>query len=289
MIKRYISASICDLALKRGKMVFLSGPRQVGKTTLSKMIRGSSAGVYGNWDDIEFRRKWTKSPRRIVADLESGSYLLLDELYKAKGWKRGLKGLYDTLDVKINIIVTGSARLGVFFKGGDSLMGRYFGFRLHPLSLSELTRRKPLSPKSALQMALKNPSHQSDHKKILNTLYQRGGFPEPYFERAEKVRNIWKASRIEKIVREDLRDLSRIPELSQVEMLISLLPEKVGSPLSLQSLKEDLEVSHDTVKRWMTYLNSLYYFFEVKPYSKNLKRSLRKEGKIYLWDWSEIE
>jgi len=120
-------------------------------------------------------------------------------------------------------------------------------------------------------------------------LYEFGPFPEPLFAQDKKILNLWRRNRVEKIVREDLRDLSRLPELSQVEMLVSLLPEKVGQPLSLRSLSEDLEVSYTTVKRWMNYLNELYYFFEIKPFSKSVKRALKKEKKIYLWDWSEVE
>lgn len=123
---------------------------------------------------------------------------------------------------------------------------------------------------------------------ILTELLKFSGFPEPYFAKSEEILNIWRQSRNEKIVREDLRDLSRLPELSQIEMLTSLLPERVGSPLSVQSLREDLEVAHDTVSRWLNYLNQLYYFFEIKPWSRSIARSLKKSGKIYLYDWSEI-
>lgn len=115
-----------------------------------------------------------------------------------------------------------------------------------------------------------------------------GGFPDPYFNADPKFSNLWRAGRLEKLIREDLRDLSRLPELSQVELLAALLPDKVGAPLSIQSLREDIEVSHDTVKRWMNYLEHLYYHFSIRPYSKRLARSLKKEPKIYLYDWSEV-
>ena len=127
------------------------------------------------------------------------------------------------------------------------------------------------------------------YQTIWDDLNRYGGFPEPFLAKSDKISNIWRRGRIEKIVREDLRDLSRLPELSKIEMLISLLPERVGSPLSITSLREILEVSYDSVRRWMDYLRWLYYHFEIKPWSKNISRSLKKEGKIYLWDWSEIQ
>jgi predicted AAA+ superfamily ATPase len=289
MKKRYLTEVVERIALKRGKMAFVSGPRQVGKTTLSKLIRGSAGGYYGNWDDIDFRRAWTKSPRQIAENISYGEYLILDEIHKAKGWKGALKGLFDTLTKRVSIIVTGSARLGVYFKGGDSLMGRYINFRLHPFSVAECNGIYGTEPKQFLTALNQLPKTKKKSNSTVEKLFQRGGFPEPYLETSEKNRNIWRRSRAEKIVREDLRDLSRLPELSQVEMLMSLLPEKVGSTMSIESLREDLEVAHDTVSRWMKYLESLYYFYTLRPYSKNLKRSLKKDGKIYLWDWSEIK
>lgn len=293
-MKRYLYADIQKLALQRNKMAFISGPRQVGKTTLSKLFeKDFDKTVYKNWDESTFRKLWAKSPNDIKNEFhleneKDSRLLILDEIHKSKGWKQKLKGLYDELNQDLSLIVTGSARLNVFKKGGDSLMGRYLNFRLHPLSYGELTSKKPLDPelwKSNLFKKL----NKSDSQEPLRQLLAMSGFPEPYFANSEKILRIWRQGRNEKIIREDLRDLSRLPELSQVEMLASLLPTKIGSPLSVQSLREDLEVAHDTVSRWLRYLNELFYFFELKPWNKSIPRSLKKDGKIYLYDWTEIE
>lgn len=293
-MKRYLQKQVLELALKRDKMAFISGPRQVGKTTLAKSFKGEFTEYeYKNWDESTFRRLWTKDPNSLkdlfsLAKDNNQRLLVLDEIHKAKNWKQKIKGLYDELSSDLNIIVTGSARLNVFKKGGDSLMGRYLNFRLHPLSYGELTSKKILSPEDWKKGLFDKKIEEGDQK-VIESLLALSGFPEPYLSGSVKILNIWRKNRNEKIVREDLRDLSRLPELSQVEMLTSLLPEKVGNPLNVQTLREDLEVAHDTVKRWLTYLKELYYFFEIKPWNKSIPRSLKKEGKIYLYDWTEIE
>lgn len=295
MEKRYIYGAIRDLALKRNKMAFVSGPRQVGKTTLAKSYGADfDKTLYKNWDEISFRRLWLKAPNSIGADFDltntkKENLLILDEVHKSKGWKTKVKGIYDELGDRLHILVTGSARLNIYKKGGDSLMGRYLNFRLHPLSYGELEHNAPLDPEEWKKKVINNARAPAAKQKILSNLLKYSGFPEPYFAASDKISNIWRQSRHDKIIREDLRDLSRISELSQVEMLASLLPGKVGSPLSVQSLREDLEVSFDTVKRWLKYLEELYFFFEVKPWSLSLPRSLKKEGKIYLYDYTEVE
>jgi uncharacterized protein len=291
MRHRNIKHEIENLALNRNKMAFISGPRQVGKTTLAKMLMNQQSGCYYNWDNLDFRRLWTKSPQESTRGVATNSTIIFDEIHKASKWKQNLKGVFDTLEKSLRIIVTGSARLDLYKKGSDSLMGRYLGFRLHPFTLGEIGSDRLPSPAELddiLQKGLKNTCPK-DSQKIWDDLEHYGGFPEPLLAGSEKILNVWRRGRIEKIVREDLRDLTRIPELSKIEMLISLLPEKVGSPLSIISLKEDLEVSYDSVRRWLNYLKELYYHFEIRPWSKNVSRSLKKEGKLYLWDWSEVK
>jgi predicted AAA+ superfamily ATPase len=293
-MNRYLSKDIRELALKRNKMAFISGPRQVGKTTLGKSFKSDyKQFIYKNWDESVFRKLWTKSPNSIVDEfllekLKEEKLLVLDEIHKSKGWKQKLKGIYDVLGDDIKIIVTGSARLNIFKKGGDSLLGRYLNFRLHPLSYGEITKSKILSPEEWKNSLFKKSNKNFSREPLLK-LMKFSGFPEPFFAGSEKILRIWRKGRNEKIIKEDLRDLSKLPELSQVEMLASLLPSKIGSPLSVQSLREDLEIAHDTVSRWLKYLNELFYFFEIKPWSKSIPRSLKKEGKIYLYDWTEIE
>ena len=184
-------------------------------------------------------------------------------MHKDKRWKQGLKGLYDLYQDDFDFLVTGSARLNIFKKGGDSLLGRYFTFRLHPLSVAELVGKRTDDPAKLIDGIFNATSHTepsnsdpSNARDVFERLLKFGGFPDPYFNADQKFANLWRAGRLEKLIREDLRDLSRLPELSQVELMAGLLPEKVGSPLSIQSLREDIEVSHDTIKRWLMYLES---------------------------------
>jgi uncharacterized protein len=296
MIKeRYLENIIEDVCFSSRKMAFISGARQCGKTTLAKQVlKQRKVGHYYNWDEIKFRRLWTKDPSNIIPSPPEGHttpLIILDELHKAKSWKKNLKGVFDTLEIPCDILVTGSARLNIYRKGSDSLLGRYYHLRLHPFSLCELTRKKHEIAAEDLLDAIFNRSIKvtKQAKEYMPLLMRFGPFPEPLLAGTEKTLNLWRRNRVEKIIREDLRDLSRLPELSQVEMLTSLLPERVANPLSIKSLSEDVEVAYTTVKRWLHYLNELYYFFEVKPYSKSLSRSIKKEGKLYLWDWSEVE
>ncbi len=296
MLHRYIESALKDLPFAHRKMAFVSGPRQCGKTTLAKMLlEDRGRGTYYNWDETEFRRLWTKSPRFILqsgsADRspESVPIVVLDEIHKAKKWKQALKGVYDTMDQPLDILVTGSARLSIYRKGSDSLMGRYYHFRLHPFTLAEIAGY-PLLPPERLHSGILEDSGRGgkQNRTYLNALLKLGGFPEPFLAGEERRLNLWRRGRIEKVVREDLRDLSRIPELGHIEALVSLLPERVGSLFSRASLREELEVSFDTVRRWMQYLFELYYAFEIKPFTYRISRSLKREGKLYLWDYSEI-
>lgn len=291
---RYLESIINEVGFTANKMAFVSGPRQCGKTTMAKLLlKQRGEGVYYNWDETKFRRQWTKDPHLILPPnlKKKKPLIILDELHKAKLWKRSLKGLFDTKNESYDILVTGSARLNVYRKGSDSLMGRYYHFRLHPFSVAELIQNQhSISPDQLIAFLFSKPhtdSPQAEH--ALKRLFQFGPFPEPLLAANTKNLNLWQRNRVEKLVREDLRDLSRLPELSQVEMLVSLLPERAAQPLSIKALSEDLEVAYTTIKRWLNYLNELYYFFKLKPYAKSLSRAIKKEVKLYLWDWSEIE
>jgi uncharacterized protein len=292
-MERSLTTPIKELAFSDHKIALVSGPRQCGKTTLGKMLLAErKVGGYHNWDDVSFRRMWTKEPTAMTAELTTSSVvplLVLDEIHKARGWKRTLKGLYDTRERPFDLIVTGSARLNVYKKGGDSLLGRALHFRLHPLSVAELTAASlPGEPDERIGALFTHATRVAKEDPI-EPLLRFGGFPEPFLAANERKARVWRHSRIEKVLREDLRDLSRIPELSRVEMLASLLPERVGSPLSRASLREDLEVSFDSVTRWLGLLSELYYTFELKPYARSVARSLKRESKLYLWDWSEVQ
>ncbi|MFH1283941.1 MAG: ATP-binding protein [bacterium] len=291
MKHRYLTSIIKGLCFDSHKMAFVSGPRQCGKTTFAKaLLHNRGAGSYFNWDETNFRRLWIKNPSQIVPKMKKYTPLvILDEIHKAKLWKRTLKGVYDTQESPVDILVTGSARLNVYKKGSDSLFGRYFNFRLHPFTLREIDKISQIATEHFIDKLFSRSQKLSNSNITqFDTLFKFGGFPEPLFAESEKLARLWKRSRIDKVIREDLRDLSRIPELSQIEMLVALLPERVGSLFSIVSLREYLEVSFPTVKRWINYLKELYYLFEIKPYTKSISRSLRKGGKIYLWDYSEV-
>lgn len=263
---RYIETAVRE-ALER-HMAFVGGPRQVGKTTLALGLLGRNATerhpAYLNWD-----RLGVAAPLRRGELPPSQPLIVFDEIHKYSRWRNLLKGIYDTEKSVRKIIVTGSARLDYYRKGGDSLVGRYRYFRLHPFSLREMNR---------------TPSRAD-----LEALLKFSGFPEPLFRQSETAHRIWRRDRLCRVVREDLRDLEHVREISLVEHLTDLLPSKVGSPLSIKSLREDLQVDHKTVERWIQILENLYVCFRVSPYGAPKVRAVKKERKLYLWDWSSVE
>lgn len=249
-------------------MAFVGGPRQVGKTTFALGFLGKDADeshpAYLNWDPPSV------PPRLKKAELPTGEpLLLLDEIHKYARWRNVLKGIYDTEKSRRKILVTGSARLDYYRKGGDSLAGRYRYFRLHPFSLRELSR----------------PPSRYD----LEALLKFGGFPEPLFAQNEAEHRIWQRDRISRVVREDLRDLEHVREITLLEHLVDLLPSKVGSPLSIKSLREDLQIDHKTAERWLSILENMYVCFRLSPFGPPRVRAVKKERKLYLWDWSSVE
>jgi predicted AAA+ superfamily ATPase len=292
MKDRSLAQPIAEMAFGGGKMALVSGPRQCGKTTLAKMLlNGRKAGLYCNWDQVEFRRKWTRNPSDIIPPPAEGKapLVVLDEIHKDRRWKRNLKGVFDTLIAPCDILVTGSARLSAYVKGSDSLVGRYYGFRLHPFSIRELNGPEVLGPDEALEaMFARSRRPARSLQGHLEALMAYGPFPEPLLAQDARRARLWHRNREELVIRQDLRDLSRLPELGRVEMMVSLLPERVGSLFSLASVGRDMEASVNTIKRWLDYLKQLFYLFEVKPYTHSVPRSLRREGKVYLWDYSGI-
>jgi len=242
------------------KMVFLSGPRQVGKTTLAQAILGAAEERYFNWDAAEdreriLRRQWPAGP----------GILVFDEIHKYRPWRNLLKGLFDKRRREVQILVTGSARLDLYRHGGDSLQGRYHFHQLHPLSVAELGLRTA---------------------KELDDLLRLGGFPEPFLSGSLEEKKRWTLEYRSRLVREDLRDLERVTEIGTLERLALRLPELVGSPLSYNALREDLQVSHATVVRWCDILERLYFLFRIPPFGAPRIRAVKKPSKHYHWDWS---
>lgn len=258
-LEKYIKTDLPE------KIVMLTGPRQTGKTTLSKML--SDSYDYFNYDNPEHRlgvheKSWDRSKPLII----------FDELHKMTQWKSWLKGVYDTEKRPPSLLVTGSAKLDTYKKMGDSLAGRFFQYRLHPLDLKEI--RAVLQPESL--------------DATLATLMAVGGFPEPYLKGNKRFYNRWKRSHLDIILRQDLLDLESVRQISSIETLIQLLRKRVGSPVSYKSLAEDLLCSDKTVKRWLTVLENMYVIFRVTPYHKNIARSIIKAPKIYFYDTGQV-
>lgn len=246
----------------KSKMVFLGGPRQVGKTTFAQgFIKNFHDGhlAYLNWDAIH--------DRKIIRDAawpRSESLIVLDEIHKFARWRQMIKGHYDKLKNTHHFFVTGSARLDYYRKSGDSLLGRYYHYRLHPFSFPELQYRD------------------------LDRLFRFGGFPEPYLKQDAVELGRWHNQRCERILYSDVRELERVKEISLMQLLVEALPERVGSPLSRKNLAQDLELDFKTVERWITILENVYYCYRIPPYGAPRIRAVKKEQKLYLWDWSEI-
>jgi predicted AAA+ superfamily ATPase len=260
---RYLTQAVSrDLARK---IILITGPRQSGKTTLSKMLAPDAD--YLNFDSPDHRlrlleRTWDRKKQAVI----------FDELHKLKNWKSWLKGIYDTEGIPPALVVTGSAKLDTYKKVGDSLAGRFFQFRLHPLDLKEINSLLPeISPESALQRLL-----------------EIGGFPEPYLQGETTYYKRWKRSHLDIIIRQDLIELENVQQITTIETLIQLLRKRVGSPVSYSSLAQDLQVSDKTVKRWLMLLENMYILFRVTPYHRNIARSLLKTPKFYFYDTGQV-
>lgn len=282
MLTRYLEKNITEDVRK--KMVFISGPRQVGKTTLSKQIgKRAFSGDYAylNWDNRDDRAVIMKGLSHAEKKL-----VIFDEVHKYRNWKNYLKGEYDKYKEQNNILVTGSARLDVYRKGGDSLLGRYHSYRLHPLSLHEvLSRESHLRPFEALVFGEDSKIAQE----TLGKLLRFGGFPEIFTQQDERGLRRWHNEKIDRLIKEDIRDIESVRDLSALQLLVELLPDKVGSLFSVNSLREDLETTHKTVSLWVDIFERFFYHFRIYPYQSTLIKTLRKEPKLYLWDWSEVK
>lgn len=261
---RYLEKHI-KTDLKR-KMVFLGGPRQVGKTTFAVSLLSPPSienPAYLNWDDLHNKEQLKNGQLPERARL-----LVIDEIHKYKNWRNLIKGFFDKKRLQHQFLITGSARLDHYSKGGDSLLGRYHFYRMHPLSIGELD----ISDSNGVQRLLR-----------------LGGFPEPYFVNDEVEAKRWRRERLRKIVQEDLRDLETVKDVSLVENLLELLPPCVGSAISYQSLAKEIEVDFKTVKKWMEIFDNLYISFQISPYIPKKLRVVKQARKLYFWDWGGLE
>ncbi len=287
-MKRFYSQLIQEHFSLYRQMLFIMGPRQVGKTTTCVELKKKYPRFfYFSWDKLADRQIIISGADVVaeIADLDGTqpgkALIVFDEIHKYHDWKNYLKGLYDSYPHQMHILVTGSARLDVYKKGGDSLMGRYFLYRFHPLTVAEILHAKSREEEIV-------PAKKISEKKF-QTLWNYGGFPDPYLFANKRHFNRWKALRFQHLFYEEVRDLTRVRELSQIENLARIIQSQATKQSNINSLSKLIRASYPTVRDWIDKLTSLYFCFEVKPWSKNIARSLIKERKIYLWDWSVIE
>lgn len=266
MENRYLTDSLREDLQK--KMVFIGGPRQVGKTTLARFLAEEHQyHAYLNWDNPKHKVQMTGQQWPPATEC-----LVFDEIHKYDKWKNLVKGIWDTRINREKILVTGSSRLDIFRRSEDSLLGRYHYHVLHPFTLRELNYPPP-------ELRMPRPCHDLDCDQPggnLAELFHFGGFPEPLLEGSERTLLRWQNERFERIFREDIRDSEKVRFLSQVELLGALLPQRVASPLSLSSMSEDVQASPKSVIAWMDLLSRNYYCFRVMPYHHRLERALKK-------------
>lgn len=260
LVSRYIESCVTEDL--QNKMVFIGGPRQVGKTFLAKRLIRQFGGDYCNWDIDDDRT------RILEKNFSNKGLIVFDELHKFKRWRNWLKGLYDgTREGATQILVTGSARLDLYRFGGDSLQGRYHYLRLYPFTVAELKLES-----------------QSDLRDLLTF----SGFPEPFLKGESRSARRWSQEYRRRLIRDEVPTLERIEDLGSLELLTQRIPALVGAPLSINNLREDLDRAFKTVKNWLFILEKLYHLFPVPPLGGSTLRAVKKERKYYLYDWSLV-
>ena len=265
------------------QMVFLSGPRQVGKTTVAKAY----ADCYLNWDNDSAKQLILSGQEKVGAYCELDRaradmpVIAFDEIHKYPRWKQFLKGFFDEYEKSCRIIATGSARMDVYKRGGDSMMGRYFPFRVHPLSVAEL-----LTTELPGEKIVRPPAKLDDDEWA--ALCDFGGFPEPFLKRSRTFSSRWNRLRREQLIKGDIRDLTRIVEIDQIAALAEILANRSGEQLVYKALGNEVKVDEKTVKNWTAALKHLFYGFEIRPWHKNIENSIRKTPKWFLRDWALV-
>jgi uncharacterized protein len=281
--------SIVEAHLKSDQeMLFISGPRQVGKTTVCKNAEKFSDNfIYLNWDNEDDRRLILSGPSAVIKHAhlpilsETKPIIVFDEIHKHPEWKGFLKGFFDSYGKNTRIIVTGSARLDIYKHGSDSLMGRYFPYRMHPLSVAECLH-------TDIQISeITKPSEIQDVD--FKALLEFGGFPKPFIKRDRQFSVRWQNLRKQQLIQEDIRDVQVIHDLNQLQILMDLLKQQAAKQIIYNTLAKFTRVSVDTITRWIEVLEAFYYCYRLRPWSKNISRSLIKEPKVFLWDWSLVE
>ena len=294
-MERLVDKYIFDAEMTTNKMIFLTGPRQVGKTTFAKTWLESigSENTYFNWDDPSVMMEYKKNPlyfRNVIDEKIKNKPvpLVFDEIHKHTAWRDILKGLYDTNRERMRLLVTGSARLGFVRKSGDSLVGRYFSYQMFPLGLPEvvgdfsylLQDERPFTDGEFLTRL----AREADTKAAIEGLEQLlkfGGFPEPFLKGSDRFHRRWQNDYKALLTKEEVRDFSRIQDIRGLETMVEILPTKVGSNLSIPSLVDVLNVSHKTIKNWIEVLNGVYLFLQSRPGTETLSgQSLKRKSCI---------
>jgi predicted AAA+ superfamily ATPase len=279
---RLYAAMLRDHLDSQRQMALVSGPRQVGKTTTCRTF----GTRYLNWDSTDDRRLILRGPDAVAAAAgldqlrEHRAVIVFDELHKHAKWKSFLKGFFDVYADRAHVLVTGSSRIDVVRRGSDSLMGRYFRYRMHPWSVAEcLSTELPEQP-------VRPPGNIDDVD--WHALRAHGGFPEPFLKRDPRFTRRWQTLRLEQLTRGDLRDLTQLQNLGAMEALTLVLAEQSGQQLVYARLSRELGIAVDTARHWVDLLGRLHYGFLVRPWFANVRKSLRKEPKWFLRDWSAI-
>ncbi len=291
MLKRTAYSKLWEQLSADKSMIMISGPRQAGKTTLARQIEQTKTNSqYFNWDIISNKQKLINDPlffQKINRIDSSKPLIIFDEIHKYPDWKNYLKGVYDEFKDEYLFLITGSGRLDLFRKGGDSLAGRYFMFRLFPFTLSELSPNKNKNFLSITDDFHLNAD--KDTSPLWQHLSQTSGFPEPFTKGTRTFFNNWHNAYIHQLIREDIFNFSAIKNIATMELLYSLLPSKVGSNFSINSIARDLQVSFDTVKNWMELFETVFLAFKIGPWTQKISRAITKEKKWYLYNYAEIE
>lgn len=306
-MERLYSHILLDHINNHQQMLFLSGPCQVGKTTISQTAEKlTDRYLYLNWDDHEHRDIILHGASAITEQLhliqlsETQPIIVFDEIHKHPEWKNFLKGFYDRFGKKIHIIILTSSEFplirpsatfspkrrreneaSLLNSGGDSLMGRYFSYRIHPLSVAEIARQPSLTH-------LISPPQKLDQDEF-EQLFKFGGFPDPFLKHTPAFSTRWQRLRHQQLFREDIRDLSTIADISRLELLAKMIAHQPAAELNYSSYAKKIRASIDTIRRWISTLEAFYYCFSIRPWSQNITRSLIKEPRIFLHDWSIIQ
>lgn len=290
-IDRHIDSFLED-PLLADKMLFLAGPKQSGKTNCALHWLNSTAcdDLYFNWDDEHTRRSFRRDANFFESAARTHSRnprIAFDEVHKIAGWKNVLKGYFDRFRSDFRFLVTGSARLELLHRAGDSMLGRYHLLHLPPLLVSEIEARV-LNFANMILLTQETLSGQPVKDETITAMLKFGGFPEPFLKHSDRFLNLWHREYFQRLIREDLRDISRITDVNRAEHLIEILPHKIASPLSYNNLKNDLGCSYDAVKSIASAFEKLHITFTLRPYSRKVRNAITKEPKIYLVDWSSV-